>query len=461
MSSGEEDIRIDDQRTDILSLRARDDCSQVLAKNCDEKSDPKTIEMVDESMDSQSVVRHESVIRSTASSQPPAPQTPCFLTSNSAQPQNPFSKTSSPPTAANSQPLVSTTTGSATSSSSNADQSPQTDRSSVILAPSRLGSVAASSSSATSSTSANTSQSSAANSLQNNYFNNNTNTASVLAESRLSSSSVSSRSILRPSVLKVADSSTKNDTESTQRESKVFAFVSLSKEDITRPATTLIQSDSIIRCGADTTSPFNGEEAPASGSATTAAVSSTSSTTDGNGVGSEADDSNSQSAFIFGQNLEERAVVNKTKKTVRQDSNDTNCTKKLRISSTEETADNGQSSGQPSASNCDDDGVLDLSSTSSVDNSPEKSTSREEKRKYDVITGEEGLLSSVFFIDLLIGMSIVLINRRTERPLNALSALRLGNGYLHMEGEGAGIPQTQRRHQRREAVLSNRYKFHS
>ena len=189
------------------------------------------------------------------------------------------------------------------------------------------------------------------------------------------------------------------DIQNPQKEEKpekgVFTFVSLSKDQIIRPATTLMQSDSIIKCGADTTSPFNGEEAPGSGSGPTF-VSSTSTAGDGNGIGSEADDSNSQSAFVFGQNLSERAVV----KHKNLESSEANCSKKMRISTLEESsevAENGSQSSDAATTSTDikanSDGALDLSSTASTDSSPDKNSSREEKRKYEVITGEEGMSS--------------------------------------------------------------------
>jgi len=183
------------------------------------------------------------------------------------------------------------------------------------------------------------------------------------------------------------------DSQNAQKDSKVFAFVSLSKEDISRPATTLLQSD-IIRCGADTTSPFNGEEAPP--------VSSTSDvpTSDDN-------DSNSQT-FVFGENLEDRAVfINKrhlSKDNNSQSDNNSNNNKKPKIdgslkSSTDQEirveANSGRESNgddlgpNPSTSGEDlktnSDGVLDLSSSNE---SPDKS---ENKRKFEVITGEEGI----------------------------------------------------------------------
>ena len=137
-------------------------------------------------------------------------------------------------------------------------------------------------------------------------------------------------------------------------------------------------------------------------------TSSTSSGGDGNGngIGSEADDSNSQSAFIFGQNLEDRAVVKHKKTEI--DSSEQNCTKKMRTSISGEAsavAENGSQSSDTSLATtssvegvikANSDGVLDLSSTGSTDSSPDKreNSSREEKRKYEVITGEEGMSST-------------------------------------------------------------------
>jgi hypothetical protein len=174
--------------------------------------------------------------------------------------------------------------------------------------------------------------------------------------------------------------------------------VSLSKEDISRPATTLLQSD-IIRCGADTTSPFNGEEAPP--------VSSTSDvpTSDDN-------DSNSQS-FVFGENLEDRAVfINKRHEindNINSNDNNSNNLSHKRLKIDEELKNNSEEISKTDSNtgeqNCNDfkastsassdadlssikttpDGVLDLSANS---DSGDKS---ENKRKYEVITGEEGI----------------------------------------------------------------------
>jgi hypothetical protein len=180
--------------------------------------------------------------------------------------------------------------------------------------------------------------------------------------------------------------------------------VSLSKEDISRPATTLLQSD-IIRCGADTTSPFNGEEAPP--------VSSTSDvpTIDDN-------DSNSQS-FVFGENLEDRAVfINKTHEI--NDNINSNDLSHKRLKIDEQLKNNSEQISKTDSNtgeqNCNDfkastsassdsdlssvkktsDGVLDLSSNS---DSGDKS---ENKRKYEVITGEEGIYKKSVIVYLFI-----------------------------------------------------------
>ncbi|CAG2174330.1 unnamed protein product, partial [Oppiella nova] len=237
------------------------------------------------------------------------------------------------------------------------------------------------------------------------------------------------------------------DSQNAPKETKKFAFVSLSREDIPRPATTLLPADSIIRCGADTTSPFNGEEAPHTslstitttggnanavntntGSATTAnplvtssssseaaasgGVSFTAAMAPGGSVSTGAgssvdscDDSNSQSAFVFGQNLAERAVfVQNSAQKHGADPRDetTGAVKRVKTAADGVAAPgddlNGDVDGATGAASTSSatDGVLDLSSSGGAGSSEPSESDRnsaENKRKYEVkvITGEEGL----------------------------------------------------------------------
>ncbi|CAG2100412.1 unnamed protein product [Medioppia subpectinata] len=321
----------------------------------------------------------------------------------------------------------------------------------------------------------------------------------ILAESRLSSAVLStavstgttSKSLLRPSVLRFADSST-NNSQNVPKESKVFAFVSLSKEDIPRPATTLLPADSIIRCGADTTSPFNGEEASAGGTTSTsntttsstksthtssstantyssdgsvsllpapvvsvataatagsvaissssdvvvaAAAGAGSSSSGGTGSIDSCDDSNSQSAFVFGHNLAERAVYvqNSGQKHGIDGPDDTaNGSKRTKTAAGDDSAAkhdiNGDiaTGGFSAGTEGKADGALDLSSTGAAEPSgsaasPDKHS--DNKRKYEVITGEEvmrtsGALRVILNAHVVSGMRFDVSNEQCLRFTN-------------------------------------------